>query len=638
MAKRKNRRKFSVFMIFTFALMSMINLVPVKSSNGNPSIFIDPPEIMDLEPGTNFTVAVKVTNVTDLYGIEVQLKWDPSIIGYVSHTIKVPVENFHEGILHEPVMQLANVINENDSIVGAEPGTMAWVAYSSMYPAPSFNGSGVFFEITFNVRDIGNCWIEIVSSLLSDSTGNPIIHDTQSAYFSNVPPPPPVNIYINPPSIVDPTLTPCHNITIDVMVQGAVRLYSFELSIDYDTEILDVNQITVNQEFPSENVHVEILEEQGRVIVNASLTSPPGLSGDFSLATIEFHVTGEGESVLDLHDINLIDEYGFFIEYFEPGDGYFNNMLITKMFVSPPELIAPYLKPGDRFTIDIKIENAINMYDFEFKLSYDADILNCIGVMVQPLNNETHYVLNFSVNNAEGVIWVSVQYYYPAEPINIYGAETISTLIFQVQEYGQTLLDLYDTKVSDPEGGSMFHEVEDGFFATLLRDVAIINVNVTSSNMVYPGRLVTIEVTVMNRGNQTAETFNVTVYYDDNPIETQTVTLSPWSTVTLIFVWNTSGLEPCNNFTIWAETSTVPYEINVENNVYWDGWVKIKMLGDINGDGKIDLFDAVELISCYGSKLGDPNYNPDADIAPEYGKIDIYDAVTLLYGYGQTCP
>lgn len=179
--------------------------------------------------------------------------------------------------------------------------------------------------------------------------------------------------------------------------------------------------------------------------------------------------------------------------------------------------------------------------------------------------------------------------------------------------------------------------MEDGFFATLLRDVAVVFVNVTSSNKVYSGRIVTIEVSAMNKGNMTTEIFNVTVYYDDNAIETRSVTLNPWTNITLTFSWNTTGLTPCSNFTIWAEASEVPYEVNLDNNIFTDGWVKIKILGDINGDGKVDLCDAVLLQKAYGSREGDPNWNPEADLAPQWGIINLYDAVTLTYRYGQSC-
>lgn len=61
----------------------------------------------------------------------------------------------------------------------------------------------------------------------------------------------------------------------------------------------------------------------------------------------------------------------------------------------------------------------------------------------------------------------------------------------------------------------------------------------------------------------------------------------------------------------------------------------IDLLGDINSDGKVDVYDAVLVLAAYGSKPDDPNWNPNADIAPPYGTINLYDAVTMLVNYGK---
>lgn len=40
--------------------------------------------------------------------------------------------------------------------------------------------------------------------------------------------------------------------------------------------------------------------------------------------------------------------------------------------------------------------------------------------------------------------------------------------------------------------------------------------------------------------------------------------------------------------------------------------------------------------SSYGSRDGESNWNPEADLAPQYGIIDILDLVTIASHYGET--
>jgi hypothetical protein len=624
----------TILLLMSIAMIS--NQTLVKASPGETVVYVEPDAVTGLMPPENFTIKVKIANVTNLYGIDIQFTWDPTIIKCVSHTKKIPVQTYPDGILNTPTIPVKDQVDETASMPGSEPGTRYWLSEASMDPAATFSGTGTIFEMKFQVVGLGTSPLHIVICTLASKEGAPISHTRHDGYFQNyVPPrPPPTNIFVTPPSIVNSSLGPCENFAVNVTVEDVVNLYGFEFWLGYNSSILEVVSVTINPVFPPP----AIIYQVGQIKVSASLTPPaPPISGDLYLAAIKFHVIATGESKLDLHDVILLNSDGETITINEPGDGYFNNMLITRMFVNPPELIDPTMKPGDIFTIDIDIENAVGMYGYKFKIGYDTSVLTCLGAIVLPPNNETNFNVEQNINDSLGVIWVKVQYYPPAEPIDIYAPRAVTRITFMVQAYGQTILDLYDADIMNESGTSLGPIVEDGFFATLLRDVAIIFVNVTSANIVYPGRNVTIAVVAMNRGNMTTETFNVTVYANSTKIKEQTVTLGPWSNKTLTFYWNTSGLIPCNNFTIRAEASSVPYEIDLTNNIYRDGWVKIKMVGDIDGDGVIDILDIVLLTIIYGAHEGDPNWNPDADVTAPWGVIDILDLVTVSSKYGSSC-
>jgi hypothetical protein len=176
-----------------------------------------------------------------------------------------------------------------------------------------------------------------------------------------------------------------------------------------------------------------------------------------------------------------------------------------------------------------------------------------------------------------------------------------------------------------------------------IRDVAILNVT-TSKNSTYQGWIINVTVTAGNVG-QVAESFNVTAFYDANPIGTVSIiNLAPNATINEVFSLNTSGLTLYHNYTISAQASIVPYEINTTNNVFVDGYILVKLLGDVNGDGKVDIKDIALVAKSFGAvgpnyfypgSPPSPNWNPDADLNGD-NKIDIKDIVIVALNFGKT--
>jgi nitrous oxidase accessory protein len=172
-------------------------------------------------------------------------------------------------------------------------------------------------------------------------------------------------------------------------------------------------------------------------------------------------------------------------------------------------------------------------------------------------------------------------------------------------------------------------------------DIAIISVT-TSTAKAYVGEIVNITVTAENQGSAT-ETFNVTAKYENitygilETVGTQEVTDLPADeTIILTFTWNTTDVQPCINYTIKAEASLVPNEIDTSDNTFIDGKVKVKIVADINGDGIVDIEDLSIVAISYGYFEGEPGYNPEADLIKD-GMVDIGDISLVCMNYGKTC-
>jgi len=74
---------------------------------------------------------------------------------------------------------------------------------------------------------------------------------------------------------------------------------------------------------------------------------------------------------------------------------------------------------------------------------------------------------------------------------------------------------------------------------------------------------------------------------------------------------------------------------NTDNYPLMQPWRCIS--GDVNGDGTVDIYDAILLSGAFNSQLGSAKWNPNADINGD-GIVDIYDAIILSGHFNQHYP
>ena len=302
------------------------------------------------------------------------------------------------------------------------------------------------------------------------------------------------------------------------------------------------------------------------------------------------------------------------------------------IYVDPPEIIDPTMRPSSTFEINITILNVTDLKICEFNMSYNPDIIGWMNVGTYKVENETPTV-RMILDDEAGYIWMKLT--YPTS-VNALTPTPIAKIIFHVEAYGATPLDLHDTQLLNSENQPIEHTAEDGFFATIIRDIAIIDIT-PHENWVYCGWSLNISVTVKNKGDVN-ETFTVALYYDNTLIGNLTVTdLPPNNETTIIFEWDTQNVTPCQNYTIRAEASKVPYETNLADNQLTDGKVKIRILGDVNADNKVDVKDVYETSKAFGSYPGHPRWNRYADLDRNL-KVDVKDIFIVAKNFGQECP
>ncbi len=164
-----------------------------------------------------------------------------------------------------------------------------------------------------------------------------------------------------------------------------------------------------------------------------------------------------------------------------------------------------------------------------------------------------------------------------------------------------------------------------------------ITVLAASKTVVGQGYNIDISAKIINYGEQT-ETFSVTIKANSATIKTQTITLTSRNSTIIGFKWNTTGFAK-GNYTIWAYAWPVPDETDIEDNTLTDGWIVVTVIGDINGDFKVDIKDLVLVIKYFGSYPSHPTkpWNPNADVNSD-NKVDIKDLVLVIKHFGEHYP
>lgn len=187
--------------------------------------------------------------------------------------------------------------------------------------------------------------------------------------------------------------------------------------------------------------------------------------------------------------------------------------------------------------------------------------------------------------------------------------------------------------VTDNEGLSGFSWAIVTILPGVQHDVAVLNV-ATNTPHEYAGRIVNITVTVKNNG-EVSEGFDLKAYRNSTLIGTIHVAdLGVGEEVTVIFHWNTSYLVAGQSWKMKAEAVVVG-DVNPADNVFVDGEVYIKMVGDVNADGIVDICDIVAAALAFGSVEGDPNWNSQADLVAPRGLVDVLDIVAIVLHLGE---
>ena len=655
--------------------LSNLPLSHTASAQPYTVVYVDPENITG---GLNdiFTIDIVVFNVTDLYGVDIRFSWDPSILEYVSHTAKIPVEDYPDGILHEPGMSIKDDVN-------ATEGTY-WLAYASMSPADPFDGSGIAFNMTFKIISLsGACTLDIVAAELSDITGSPLKGGWEIKDGLFIPAGAPIAKFSWWPKIGVVEKPVIFNASESYDPGGNVVKYYWDFGDGNATSTTDpVITHTFNHTYMSKTYTVSLIVEDNsgtnssktthsvtivksrniavqnveltptfitmvgsNITINVTVENKGYAEEIFTLA-IYYNTSSTSWTLIDARNFTLKGAYRFTFEWNTAG------VEPEKYYVIKANTTAvPYeenLTDNTIFSDPIFI-TTIEIHDLAIK---NLDVKPCywgrtfwppvilgenVTFAVAIVNNgsvfEQNFIVTLHANNSliknwkfsEGIspgaaIWLTFEW----DDISKVGIYDIVASVFVADDINLT----------------------NNYFQTQMQVIAppLLNITCTPLNP-HLNENVTLDASnSIHRDPQGVILDYAWALYEPGTtpgIDSPTARLN--------------GINVSYNFTKqgdWTIVLTVKDNYNMMYNVRRPLTANyaiqltvnvMSIIGDVNGDSKVTIEDVVLAASQFMLTPDDPTYDPTivemADIAPLYnGIIDIFDLITIIAHYGETRP
>jgi hypothetical protein len=163
---------------FLYTVSAQSTVVSASASNNQPAV------------GSTLTVTLYISNVQNLFGLDANLRWSPSVLSLSSVALNVG-DSHSNGVLHGRINRDYNTINFGDLYVNETKvsGSYDLIAQSIGQTTSSFTGSGTIATLTFNVISTGLAGLTLTTDLadkaLSGQNANNIAHqDTASSVIA----------------------------------------------------------------------------------------------------------------------------------------------------------------------------------------------------------------------------------------------------------------------------------------------------------------------------------------------------------------------------------------------------------------------------------------------------------------------
>jgi hypothetical protein len=228
--------------LLTSAVAISIHIPPASAANGNVKVYIDPPLVSKVPDNVTsfFDVFVTIDDVTDLFGFDIRVSWDNTLLTLASAEYGAALDALW-GAGHWQVM-----FNETYGGGGGGGGGYKLVALSTLDGFDKDPGAQVLFPMHFKIIKSCNFILETPFYFdlvkLSDSAWQPILHTATNGQY---------HMDLTKPDLEFELFEPdghlfeyCKTFQVKVYVTDiCANLKDYNLVILYDTELLNLTGV-----------------------------------------------------------------------------------------------------------------------------------------------------------------------------------------------------------------------------------------------------------------------------------------------------------------------------------------------------------------------------------------------------------
>jgi len=158
----------AIFLLFILALVVVVVYVVVNWSKAQVALYIDP-QTISRPIGQDFTISINISDIADLYGWQLRLRWNATVLSAVNATEGSFLRKGGDTLFVSKINNTAGHIIIDCTLLGDQPGV---------------SGKGQLATIQFQVKERGACSLDLYDSILLNSSEQTITHTVRDGQFS----------------------------------------------------------------------------------------------------------------------------------------------------------------------------------------------------------------------------------------------------------------------------------------------------------------------------------------------------------------------------------------------------------------------------------------------------------------------